>query len=80
MALSAIELMKWVDREANYDIGGFTVAVTITDVREAWGSLQFEILPVRGTGTKWVNATSVRMVSEIRSAITALAAYDAAQS
>jgi hypothetical protein len=59
MALSLKEAQAYLDKEAFYDVDQMTVFVTITDVRESWGRLQFEILPIRGEGTKWVNSESV---------------------
>jgi hypothetical protein len=47
------------------------VRVRILDAREVWGKVQYQITPVAGSGTKWVDEGSLRSVEEnpIREAV-----------
>ena len=67
MALSAIELMRWVGKSATYRVrDDMFMAVEITDAKESYGSTRVEIVPVSGTGSIWVDTVSITLVSEIR--------------
>jgi len=39
--------------------GGLSVDVRIVDVRQAYGKLQYRIVPLSGTGEVWVSAANV---------------------
>lgn len=68
MALSAIELMKWVGKSATYRVrDDMLMLVEITNAKEAYGSTRVEIVPVSGSGSIWVETVSITLVDAVRS-------------
>src|ERR1035437_9352124 len=47
------------------NLADLTVEITILDIREVWGQIQYLITPVAGTGSTWVFATRVT-IKELR--------------
>lgn len=58
--MTATELGRWVGMTGRYNFGGeFVVDVTVLNVRERFGDVDYHIAPVSGTGSKWVAAHKV---------------------
>lgn len=36
-------------------VEGFTIPVTIKDIRKVWNRVDFLVVPVQGTGEKWIS-------------------------
>ena len=43
-----------IGRDAQWHTNGLAIAVTIVDVKQAWGKLRYQITPAAGDGTVWV--------------------------
>jgi hypothetical protein len=52
--MTAAEMAALIGRDAEWGANGLTVAVTIVDVKQAWGRLRYQITPVVGRGKVWV--------------------------
>ena len=60
--MSTVELMKNLGRTAEWEDGsGLKYEVVITDSRVRWGSVDYLVTPVAGSGTRWVAETSLRL-------------------
>jgi hypothetical protein len=55
------QLMKYIDREAVYIINTMALTVLIIDARECYGQAQVLIAPVNGSGSNWVNLSSIAL-------------------
>lgn len=63
--MSTLELMKDIGKVALWDDGqGLKYEVTICDSRLRWGSVDYQVTPVTGSGFRWVSASSVRLKTE----------------
>jgi hypothetical protein len=51
---TATSLIKGVDKAAIYYCDGLEFQVTVIDTRYQWGRTEYLIMPVNGTGSKWV--------------------------
>lgn len=57
--MTALEMAKLIGTEATYPVKDLSVAVTIIDARNRFGSADVLITPVAGSGATWVALTSV---------------------
>lgn len=58
----AATMLALIGREGTWSpIPGFVVDVRVTDVRWTWGRNDLLIVPVSGSGSKWVYSTSVHL-------------------
>ncbi len=60
--MTAAAMAEFIGRTAIFPLGGMNVTIKITDCRERFGNLDFLIVPLEGSGSKWVTETSVRIV------------------
>lgn len=56
------EVQKYVGKRALVGLGGLSVIVTITDIKNSYGKLRFNITPVSGSGSVWVE--TVHLIEE----------------
>lgn len=62
--MSTLELMKDIGKVALWDDGqGLKYEVKITDSRLRWGSIDYLVAPVAGSGARWVSGESVGLKS-----------------
>jgi hypothetical protein len=62
--MTTLELMKNIGKIAEWDDGsGLKYDVKITDSRLRWGSIDYLIVPVTGSGSRWVAGESVGLKS-----------------
>jgi hypothetical protein len=62
--MTTLELMKNIGMIADWDDGsGLKYEVKIRDSRLRWGSVDYLIAPVTGSGTRWVSGESVKLHS-----------------
>lgn len=60
--MTTLELIKNIGKVAKWDDGqGLSYDVTITDSRLRWGSVDYLVAPVAGSGTRWVSGYSVKV-------------------
>lgn len=45
----------------NVEDNQLTIIVTIEDIRQAYGRIDYKVRPVNGSGQKWVDAGRVRL-------------------
>ncbi len=65
--MSTMELIKNIGKVADWSDGqGLKYEVKILDSRTRWGSIDYLVSPVAGSGSRWVSSDSVR-VQEMRS-------------
>lgn len=64
--MSALELIKDIGKKAEWSDGhGLKYEVTITDCRKRWGETDYLIVPVSGSGCRWVSSYSVKLQEEM---------------
>jgi hypothetical protein len=62
--MSTLELMKNIGKIAEWGDGsGLKYDVKITDSRLRWGSVDYLVTPVAGSGARWVSGDSVGLKS-----------------
>ena len=54
------ELMKKLGKMAVFITDGMSFDVEITNVRKAFGRIDYEIKPMSGSGSKWVSSDRIR--------------------
>jgi cell division protein FtsN len=59
------ELMKALGKQAQLRLEGFSVAVTISDVKQAYGNTRYYVTPVNGTGEAWVDESRLSEIGAI---------------
>jgi hypothetical protein len=60
--MTTLELIKNIGMIADWNDGsGLKYEVKITDSRLRWGSVDYLIAPVAGSGTRWVSGESVKL-------------------
>lgn len=62
--MDAAELARFIGRRGMWREGRIRVAVTVTNVRFAYGQLRYEIQPLEGEGRTFVAAESVDLYEE----------------
>lgn len=55
------ELMKIIGKKGKYNIDGFVVDVEVTDAKVVFGRTDYQIKPVCGSGSKWVESSSIKV-------------------
>lgn len=58
--MTAAEMAKMIGEPAQLDVGDMTFLVTITDVRNRFGGVDYLVTPQAGHGQAWKSADSVR--------------------
>lgn len=48
------ELIVNINKYADYDCNGLHIRVRITDVKQSFGNLRYQIIPVVGDGVVWI--------------------------
>lgn len=62
--MTTLELIKNIGKIAEWEDGsGLKYDVKITDSRLRWGAVDYLIVPVAGSGTRWVSGSSVGLKS-----------------
>jgi hypothetical protein len=57
--MSVKEMATLLGKTATYEVAGMGVHVQITDVKQAYGRLLVEIIPLAGENTTWVAFHSI---------------------
>ena len=61
--MTTLELIKNIGKIAEWGDGsGLRYDVLITDSRLRWGSVDYLISPVSGSGSRWVSGESVKII------------------
>lgn len=55
------ELAANIGKEGSYNVNGLKIRVKITDVKTAYGNIDYQIEPVTGQGSIWVRSSSVKL-------------------
>ena len=62
--MTTLELMQNIGKIAEWSDGsGLKYDVKITDSRLRWGSIDYLVAPVAGSGSRWVSGDSVGLKS-----------------
>lgn len=59
--MSIKDLAAILGKEAAYKVGGMEILVTVLDVRNAYGRIDYQIVPIKGCGTVWVSSDNVKI-------------------
>mgnify|MGYP001598154641 CR=1 FL=1 len=59
MTMTAKDMVHAMNSEALYITGGLSVDVRIVDVKQTYGSIRYQIVPVKGMGERWVEGSSL---------------------
>ena len=57
MTITAKDMIHAMNSEALYVTGGLSVDVRIVDVKQTYGRICYQIVPVQGMGEKWVEGS-----------------------
>lgn len=55
------ELASFIGKQGFLNIDNMQVKVTVMDVRQVFGRIDFQITPMDGNGNNWVEASRVNM-------------------
>lgn len=58
---TALELSQHLGALVSIDCGGLVIDCRVEDVRTRFGCLDFLITPLSGSGSRWVESSSVRV-------------------
>jgi len=59
--MSIKEMSKVLGRSGDIREGELWFTVKVTDVKQAYGNVRYQVTPEAGTGLTWVNADRVQM-------------------
>lgn len=59
--MTAQEAISILNSYATINQGGLTVNVRITDVKQSYGVIRYQVTPISGFGSIWVDATRVNL-------------------
>jgi hypothetical protein len=48
------QMAQAIGKHVGLKIESLIIPVEITDIKEAWGRLRFEVTPLQGSGSQWV--------------------------
>lgn len=63
--MSIAQLARHIGNTAYLRIEGFQVAVTIRDVKQAYGNTRYLVNPTSGTGEAWVDESRLSRIGEV---------------
>ena len=63
--MTITELASSVNKAVYFVAGDLKFTCMVTDARMSWGKPQFQIRPVAGLGTRWVEFSSIEPVESI---------------
>ena len=58
--MTAAEMAQMIGKPGQLDVGNMTFLVTILDVRERYGRVDYLVEPQAGHGAAWKSADSIR--------------------
>lgn len=58
--MNALDMHKAIGREAVVSLRGIQIPVRILSAKLAYGNVRFQVTPVSGTGTVWVDSNRVK--------------------
>jgi hypothetical protein len=61
--MTAKALAAAIDKKGLYHVNGLHVEVIVIDAKFVYGTVRFQVTPVRGSGLIWVEETSVTLNS-----------------
>ncbi len=59
---TAVTMIPAVGKVVNVNVESWTIPMTVVDVKNAWGKVRLEVVPVGGAGRQWIELTRVAMV------------------
>tara|TARA_Y100000034_G_scaffold125913_1_gene176353 strand:- start:925 stop:1173 length:249 start_codon:yes stop_codon:yes gene_type:complete len=62
--MTTIQSQPFIGRKGQFRVSGMIVNVEIQDVKAVWGGYQFKIVPLNGSGSKWVLSDSVKLTGD----------------
>jgi hypothetical protein len=62
--MNALEMSLAIGKSGTLRTDGLGVAVVISDAKLAYGNLRYQVTPVSGTGSVWVDSSRVQILSE----------------
>ena len=57
------EYLKFIGKTSVYPVNSLLIPVKITDVKQVYGNIHFEITPISGKGSVWVRNSSLTTFS-----------------
>jgi len=57
------EYLKFIGKTSVYPVNSLLIPVKITDVKQVYGNIHFEITPISGRGSVWVRDDSLNSFS-----------------
>jgi len=66
--MSALELVKMIGRTGYiFARGDIEMAVRITDVKTSYGAVRYQVEPIAGRGSAWIDSHSIELDPESES-------------
>jgi hypothetical protein len=57
--MTTVETMQLIGMQGTIFVGGLNVDVTIKDIKQAYGKTRYQVEPVAGRGSVWVESISL---------------------
>lgn len=61
--MNGTEILTLIGRPADVDLNGMIVRVRISDVKSSYGNIRYQVTPLSGSGSVWVDAGRVQLVT-----------------
>ena len=62
--MTTAQMNAAIGQRVQWCVGDVLVDCTVTDVKQVWGNVRFQIEPVAGTGRQWVELTSLATAAD----------------
>ena len=59
--MSIKTLATAINREGLLQVDGLRIQVKVTDVRQVFGRIDYEVTPTQGSGSQWVESSRVTL-------------------
>jgi hypothetical protein len=63
--MNATQMTKMIGQTGNiFGSGDMRISVRIIDVKVSYGSVRYQVKPVAGCGTAWIDADSIKLYED----------------
>ena len=60
--MNALEMSKAIGKQGSLGTDGLRIDVTVSDVKKVYGAIRYQVTPVSGTGSVWVDSSRVKIL------------------
>ena len=62
--MNALEMSKAIGKQGSLSTDGLHINITVSDVKKVYGAIRYQVTPVSGTGSVWVDSSRVQILEE----------------